>query len=160
MKLVFKYSEKEFIRAMNQSYGDSKRILVDSIIGIALLVFGIYQYMNGANEFFTAFLIIISILFLFILLARVVIVPRVIYKREPKYKEEYQLEFAEDEIHFTAGALKSSIPWSFYKAMKETKEFIYLVYSKRGFAIIPKRIFRTEEEISTFRSLITRKISK
>ncbi|MCM3626246.1 YcxB family protein [Paenibacillus glycanilyticus] len=158
MKLNFKYSEREFIRGMNQSNGDSKRLLVDFIITLALLGFGIYLYVNGSNGLLVAFLIVISIVSMFIMFARLIIVPRVIFRKEPKYKEEYELEFLEEEIRFTAGALKSSIPWSFYKKIKETKEFIYLVYSKRGFAIIPKRVFDTPEGMKNFLSLISSKI--
>ncbi|WEK56049.1 MAG: YcxB family protein [Candidatus Cohnella colombiensis] len=158
MKLSFKYSEREFIKAMNQSDGEYKHIIPVSLIAVALLVYGINQYMNGSNTIFVASIIVIPIILMFVLIARFIIVPRIVFRKEPKYKEEYQLEFLEDEILFTAGALKSSIPWSFYKQVNETKEFMYLKYSRRGFAIIPKRIFKNEEETGKFRSLISRKI--
>ncbi|MFD0675176.1 hypothetical protein [Cohnella sp. GCM10027633] len=122
MKLKYKYSEREFIQAMNQSSRDTRRWYVDFIIAILLLAYGIYTYMDGSNGFIVSFLIVISVSIIVAMFIRMVILPRVLFKREPKYKEEYELEFLEDEIRFTAGALKSSIPWSFYNDYKETKD--------------------------------------
>ncbi|MDQ6418004.1 YcxB family protein [Paenibacillus sp. LHD-117] len=158
MKLSFKYSEREFVRAMNQANGDSKRLIVDFIIAIALLFYGLYLYINGSNEIFYSFIIVISIIFIFILFARMLIVPKLVFRKEPKYKEEYNLELNDENILFSAGALKSTIQWDFYKEIKETKDFIYLKYSKRGFAIIPKRVFNSSTELEMFKQKIYSKI--
>jgi hypothetical protein len=159
MKLTYKYSEREFRAAMNQNL-NMKRLVFDVIVAIGLLVYGLYLLTINSDELLAAFMVVISILFVFILLARIFIVPRVVFRREPKYKEEYELIFNEDEILFTAGGLNSTIQWDFYKSIKETKDFIYLMYAKNGYSIIPKRTFNNNEERDRFLKLIRSKIIK
>ncbi|MGG1516928.1 YcxB family protein [Paenibacillus oryzisoli] len=159
MKITYKYSEREFTTAMNQIH-NFKRVIFDIVVAVALLVYGLYSLKTDTNQLFAAFIVVISILFFFIIFTRMVVVPRVVFRREPKYKEEYILTFNEDEILFSAGSLKSTIQWDYYKRIKETKDFIYLIYGTRSYSIIPKRAFQNNEEKNEFIKLITAKINK
>lgn len=116
--------------------------------------------MNKSYELFSAFLIVISLLYIFVLIARIYIVPTLAFRREPKFKEEYSLSFLEDEINFISGSLKSTLPWNYYIGMKESKDFIYLIYGKKRYTIISKRVFMGNEEMNEFKELIRSKINK
>jgi hypothetical protein len=160
MNITFKYTEREFRLAMNQSHGDSKRIVIDLIIAIVLFAFGLYLFTSKSYEFYSGFIIAISLLLLFVIIARNYIVPKLIFTREPKYKEEYELSFLEEEITFTAGNMKSILPWNHYIGMKETNDFIFLLYGKKRYTIIPKRVFQGQEEMKRFIDLVMSKINK
>ncbi|GJM78715.1 YcxB family protein [Paenibacillus timonensis] len=159
MKLNYQYSEREFITAMNQNL-NLKRLAFDVVLAVGLLVYGFYLISINLAVLLAAFLVALSVLFVFMILVRIIVVPRVVFRREPKYREEYELVFQEDEILFTAGGLDSIIKWDFYKSIRETKDFIYLIYSKNGCSIIPKRAFQNNEEQEIFIKFVRSKICK
>ncbi|SFS77289.1 YcxB family protein [Paenibacillus sp. BC26] len=159
MKINFMYSEREIISAINQNL-NLKELIFSVLIAAALLVYGIFQLMSGSTRIFDVFILLISILFFFIVFVRIIVVPRIVFKRQPKFKEEYVLSFNEENIIFNAGDINSTISWDFYKEIKESKEFIFLKYGKELHTIIPKRVFRNKEELNEFKTLIKSKINK
>lgn len=159
MKFTFKYTESEFKMAINQSHGDSNRIIFDVVLSIVMLAYGIYLSLSKSPGLLSIILVVISLLYLFVLFARNFIVPALVFRKEPKYREEYTLSFKDDEIIFTTGTLKSTLKWDFYTGMKESKDFIFLIYGKKLFTIIPKRIFKGMEEMNEFKELVRSKIS-
>jgi hypothetical protein len=160
MNYSFKYSEKEFKKAMRESYDDSKRMMFDLILTIVLLSYGIYLTVTSLYEVFSAVIIVISVMYLFLIFSKYFIVPSIAFKRDPKFSEVYELSFLENEIVFKAGNMKSTIPWNYYVGIKETNEFIFLKYGKKRATFIPKRIFRGNEEIKEFIDLVKSKINK
>ncbi|WP_433944923.1 YcxB family protein [Paenibacillus sp. SN-8-1] len=158
MHVTFKYSEREFISAMKQIH-NSKRIVFDFVLAIALFSYGVYSLMSDSNDILDTILVVISLIFLFISVAKLFIVPRMAFRREPKFKEEYHLLFNDDGILFKAGGINSNITWDYYNGIKETKDFIYLYYGKRGYSIIPKRAFENNEEVNKFLTMLRSKIT-
>ncbi|KIL34386.1 hypothetical protein SD71_20400 [Cohnella kolymensis] len=157
--LKFKYSEQEFKSAMIQSHGDTKRIAFDLLIVTLLFAYGIYLLANDQYGFFSSFMILVSLLYVFVIIARNYIVPVMLFRKEPKYRKEYFLSFSDDGIVFNAGSINANLDWDYYNGMKETKDFVMLTYGKRGQTIIPKRVF-TDEQLKQFKQLVREKVIK
>jgi len=158
MNLSFTYSKSEFTRAMRQSYDDRKRIVFDLLLSVAVIFYGIYEISSARYEIFSAFIIVLAALYLFVIFAKYFIAPSVIYKKNPQFKEEIELAFLPDEIHFKAGAAKSTLPWSAYRGLKETKEFIFLQAGKNQATYIPKRIFKNSDDMNAFMTMVRFKV--
>jgi hypothetical protein len=87
------------------------------------------------------------------------VTPRLHYKRNPKFREQYNLQFSDDGIWFRSKGLESRLDWGFYSKVWETPRFYFLIYGKDMFTLIPKRAFSSEEQEAAFRSMLKRKIS-
>jgi hypothetical protein len=88
------------------------------------------------------------------------IIPRIRYRKEPKYQSEYKLNFTEENLKFITGDIDSTISWDYYKEAYENKDFYFLVYMRDAYSIIPKRVFKTQENIDEFRCLVESKLGK
>lgn len=71
---------------------------------------------------------IMSVVFLLLKLGRIFITPKIVFRRDPKLREVYKLSFLSEEIRFEAGELKSTFPWTYYIAVKESRDFIFMYY--------------------------------
>ncbi|MFC4777324.1 YcxB family protein [Paenibacillus sp. GCM10023252] len=158
MHFGFKYSKEEYVKAMRESYDDSK--FIDLLVAVGLLSLGIYLSFTDSYELFSAIFIVISLVYIFMIFSKYFILPTIVYNREPKFKEDYELSFLENEILFKAGAMNSTIPWSYYFDYKQSKDFIFLKYAKERYTVIPKRIFKNDEEAKEFIDLLKIKMVK
>jgi hypothetical protein len=93
-------------------------------------------------------------------LAAFFIVPLIFFRSEPKFKDEYSLEFTDDGIHFKTSNLDSRINWSLYSSVRITRTAYVLYYGRRHFTVIPKRVFKSDAEQERFVGLIESKIPR
>jgi hypothetical protein len=78
--------------------------------------------------------------------------------QEPKFKDEYRLDFSEEGASFQTEHLNSKLDWSYYNKFLETDKFYLLFYGKAMFSIIPKRAFTSDEQQNQFRCILNKKI--
>jgi hypothetical protein len=76
-----------------------------------------------------------------------------------KYREEYHMEFDDSGLHFKTSTIDSHIAWSFYNRVIERDRIYLLIWGRMAYTVIPKRAFRSLEEIEVFRQLISQHIS-
>ena len=81
------------------------------------------------------------------------------FRFNPKYREEYHLEFDDDGLHFKTSSIDSRMAWSFFNRVIESDKVFLLIWGKMAYSVIPKRAFRNPEEIDEFRQLISWHIS-
>jgi hypothetical protein len=88
------------------------------------------------------------------------IIPSVIFRRETKFRDEYALTFSPDGIHFRTSHIDSQIQWGMYsRALVDSHSFV-LYYGARSFTVIPKRVFQSSEQQTTFEQLLAQKVPK
>ena len=82
--------------------------------------------------------------------------PRQRFRSDPKYRDEYTLEFSDDGIHFTTEAVDARLKWELYNDVLENERFYVLVYGTGMISVIPKRAFRRPADEARFRELLGR----
>ena len=83
---------------------------------------------------------------------------RLWFKREPKFREEYRLTFAPEQIRFQTASIDSTLQWSHYGRVLEGTSVFLLIYGKGLYTVIPKRSFTSEAHLEAFRTLVKEKI--
>jgi hypothetical protein len=83
------------------------------------------------------------------------------YRQNPEhYSQTYRVIFDDGGIAVHWQDVDAHYKWEYYKeAVEGSREFI-LVYGKRLYITIPKKAFRSESEIESFRNLLKRKVPK
>lgn len=84
--------------------------------------------------------------------------PRRYFRRNPKFRDPYELTFSDEGIVFRSKGVESRMAWGFYTKALETPEYFFLVYGKDMFSLIPKRVFRGPLQESTFREMLRGKL--
>ena len=82
------------------------------------------------------------------------------FKRDPKYRELYEITFSENGLHYTTPTIDSNIAWSFYHSLLEDDELFLLVYGNWMYSVIPKRAFSDIAELNAFRELANARIGQ
>ncbi|MUK90753.1 hypothetical protein GMD78_20565 [Ornithinibacillus sp. L9] len=158
--LRFQYSETEFIKAYRELFTSNKKWIVDLLISVGLMAIALYLIFTDEVTILNTLALIIAILYFIILILKLYIIPLLVFRRTPKYRDTYTLAFTDEQIKFVTEGNQSDIRWDYYNTLKETGGFIFLYYGKDLFTIIPKRVFKDEKEISSFIAFTKKKISK
>jgi YcxB-like protein len=158
--LSFRYMESDYVRALRAHYTSILRLRLDVVVIVALIGIGIYLWQSPRSHWIGVTCVIIALLFSLMLIAAFVIVPRLAFRREPKFRDEYSLTFSSDGIHFRTTHIDSQLQWSMYsKALIDAHSYI-LYYGDRQFTVIPKRVFQSTEQQQAFERLLIQHISK
>ncbi len=80
------------------------------------------------------------------------------YRENRAYSGDTTVRFSDDQIDVSNPIGESDLNWSFYQSALESDDFFMPMISKRSFSIIPKRVFASEEEMDSFRSLLESKL--
>lgn len=158
VRMRFVNSQADYIEASRAySYG-SMRARIDLILEIAVFIVCIILWGILGFSWFWVLLIGGCIAAVIIRMLGYFVLPKIRYRNEPKYKDEYLLEFDNEGIRFKTKSLESKLEWSLYNKVIETENLYILVYGRYNFSIIPKQSLLTEIDKIEFKILIDKYI--
>ncbi|HKQ52141.1 MAG TPA: YcxB family protein [Pyrinomonadaceae bacterium] len=157
VNLQFKYTEEEYVAATRLYMRRSKKFLFRLALCSVYIVACIFllSWLEVAAEllilFVTASFIppILFVLGFFVL-------PRQRFRRDPKFRDQYFLQFSDDGIQFKTAQIDAALQWSLYNQVWEDERFYILVYGEHMISVIPKRAFAGAAQESAFRQLLGR----
>jgi len=157
--LSFRYSERDYVRAMRAHYASRLKLKLDLAIAVGAALLGGYLWLSPDSRWWGMGLICLSAVFVLMLVAAFGVIPRLVFRREPKFHDEYSLTFSPEGIHFRTAHINSQLQWSVYRrALVDGHSFV-LYYGNHSFTVIPKRVFETPEQLTAFDRLMSEKIA-
>jgi hypothetical protein len=156
--ISFTYSRAEYIRAMRHHYRNILRVRLD--VAIAAILIGTCSglvYLQGVSAI-GLFGIFTGITLLSIIVYAWFILPRLIYKSQPKLKQPYELIFSDTGILFRTAGIDSRLDWSIYRKWTADNECYILYYGKRFVSVIPRRAFPDDSVDHIFHEMLVREI--
>jgi len=158
IQLSFRYSELDYVRAMRAHYASRLRLRLDAAVAMATALLGVYLWQSPDSRWWGIGLICLSAVFVLILVAAFGVIPQLVFRREPKFRDEYSLTFSPEGIHFRTAHINSDLQWSIYtRALVAPHSFI-LYRGTHSFTVIPKRVFEATGQMAAFEQLISEKI--
>jgi hypothetical protein len=158
--LLFRYSEQDYVRTMRAHLKSRLRLKVDIVVIVLAAGLGFYEWHALDSPWWGMSLVFVSLVLALVLVVAFGIVPRMVFRGEPKFRDEYSLAFSGDGIHFQTAHINSQLEWSMYsRALLGAHSFV-LYHGNRSFTVIPKRAFGTPEHLAAFERLISEKIPK
>lgn len=143
---------------MRAHYATRLRLPLDITVTVAVAVLGVYELHSGSRAFGIV-LLCLSSAFALILVAAFAVIPRIRFRRQPKFRDDYSLRFSPDGIHFQTAHIDSDLKWAMYtKALVDSYSFI-LYYGVQQFTVIPKRVFQNGLQRQTFEQLLSQNVS-
>ena len=158
--LSFRYSKEDVVRAMRAHYSSALRLRIDGALAILLLAVGIYWFRSPDSKWPAIFCFIASGALLLILVAAFVLIPHLVFSRQSKYRDDYSLTFSDGGIHFRTVHIDSQLQWNLYTHALVNAHSYLLYYGSRTFTIIPKRVFRGQEQQAEFDKLLSQNVTR
>jgi len=156
--LSFRYSEQDYVRAMRAHLKSRLRLKLDIVVIVLAGALGLYEWRSLDSPWWGMGLVFLSAVLVIVLIVAFGIVPRMVFRGEPKFRDEYSLTFSGSGIHFQTAHINSQLEWSMYnRALVDIHSFV-LYHGSRSFTVIPKRVFETPEHLTTFERLVSEKI--
>jgi hypothetical protein len=158
--LSFRYEQSDFARAMRAHFANEFRLTLDITIMIAMAAPGAYFFQLQGWRWLGIVCTCVSAVFGLILVVAFAIIPQLVFRRDPKFLQDYSLTFSPEGIHFHTAHIDSRLQWSMYsRALVDAHSYV-LYYGARSFTIIPKRVFQSAGEQETFEQLLAENVPK
>lgn len=94
------------------------------------------------------------------LLAAFTLVPIILFRSEPKFRDEYSLEFSASGIHFRTAHIESDLKWDLYTSALVDLHSYILYYGSRQFTVVPKRVFQDISQRQMFEQLLAQNVPR
>jgi hypothetical protein len=160
INLTFRYEENDYVRALRAHYASHLMLRLDIVGTIIVGIAGAFLLGSARLHWLGVACVVIAVVFALLLIAAFTVIPRLIFRREPRYRDEYSLTFSSDGIHFRTAHIDSQLKWSMYsRALIDAHSYL-LYYGGRQFTLIPKRVFQNAEQQQSFEQLLTQQISQ
>jgi hypothetical protein len=161
ISLRFKYTEEEYIAAvrlyMMRSADFKVRVAIAALYAVGCISLFWWLGFDFDSSVILLF-IFASCLPFFIAFMHLFVLPRQRFRSDPKFRDEYLLEFSDDGIHFMTSEIDSLLQWSVYSKVIEDERFYLLVYGRHMISVIPKRAFQSAAQEEAFDQLLRRKL--
>lgn len=161
VQLSFRHTEQEYLAAVRYYVWHSKELLLRMIIVYVLVSTGMVLLLQLFGSPLPLWVVIAFIVLAGVALFQgyLVDLPRRYFRGDPKFRDEYNLTFADAGIEFRTTHLNASLAWSLYTDVIENDKFYILVYGKgiHSLSILPKRAF-TDGQETTFRQMLRRQV--
>jgi hypothetical protein len=160
VNLSFRYLERDYARALRAHYATQLHPRRDILVAAVVAIIGIYFWRSEGSHWLGGVCVAVSVAFVLIVLAAFTIVPRLVFRSEPKFRDDYSLTFSAEGIHFRTAHIDSNLQWSMYsRALVDTYSYM-LYYGSRRFTLIPKRVFPDDEQQRAFEELLRQHIPR
>ena len=143
---AFTITRDEYIRVMRQYYKTKLQVKRDLVGGMIAIAGGIFLMSTFETVTLAWILIVAGVVLVSLVVYALYVLPRLIYRSQPKLKDEYRLEFREDGIGFKTKDIDSNVKWSLYHSWLRDNEFYILYHGTRDFTVIPRRSFANGDD--------------
>lgn len=155
--MTFTFTRGEYIRAMRNLYVATLSIKRDVIISVLMISAGLYLVYHDAG-WFGWLLIALSVILLCLIAFAVFVLPVLIYRGQPKLKDEYRLSFSDECIQFRTVSIDSTLQWSMYQKWRYDDEFYILHHGQHDVSVLPRRALRSRADDDQLRAMLERHI--
>lgn len=151
VELKFQYTQSEYVQAERQ-YLIYNKTLHKYDIALAVVFLSVSAIYMPFSSFNIASVLIFGLVITITVLGCYLyfLMPILKFKQTKKYHEEYTLILSENTIHFKTPSIESEVKWNIYSMLWENHDFYYLIQAPRVYALIPKRVFRDQNEKQVF----------
>ncbi len=156
--LTFRYAERDYARALRSHYATRLRLPLDIAVMTGVGGYGVYLLRSPTTHSIGLALVLAAGALAALLLGAFAIVPSVVFRREPKFRDEYSLRFSADGVRFRTVNIDSQLQWAMYPRALITRHSYLLYYGPQQFTVIPKRVFERADQRAQFERLLAQHV--
>jgi hypothetical protein len=159
VKLNFKYTEQEYVAAVRAYMLHTPDVIFRLGMFLTLVTAGVFMLFINSDAGLLLSLLWGVAVFAGIAGGLFYGVPKRRFRGDPKFRDQYFLEFSEEGIHLQTANVDSKLNWSLYTRVVEQEKFYLLVYGTYMMTVVPKRTFNGAQQEAAFRELLRNKLA-
>ncbi len=160
ISIAFDNKLEDYVAADDLYYSSTKWPTIGKIVSVLLLACGLYLVIAVGIRWWTVIWFLLAVGEWFDLLSLRKVSLRFWYKRNPKFRDTYNLTFSENGIEFKTASIVSKLEWSLYRKYLENELLFILIYGSRAYTVIPKSALPDDILVKQLRDLFDGKIGK
>lgn len=157
--LRFRYTEEDYVQAMRAHYYRQLCKPLDLTIVVVTFAAGVNLWALAGLHWLGVACVAIVAIYLLMLALAYFFIPQRLFRSDPKFRDEYNLDFSSAGIHFRTASIDSQLQWSLYSRALISEHTYNLYYGTRGITVIPKRVLANAQQQADFEKLLAEKIS-
>jgi hypothetical protein len=114
VNLSFRYTENDYLRAVRAHLRTRLRLPLDVLMVVGLAALGAYEWRSQETHWYGVTAATVSALFGLLLVAAFTAIPSLMFRREPKFRDDYSLTFSRAGIHFKTAHIDAQLQWTLY----------------------------------------------
>lgn len=158
VQLHFKYSEEEWVAASRLYLTGQPALLLRFGAAFLLLVLCFILFAVISEVVMSLFMLSVALVLFTFVVALFLILPRQRFRSDPRFRDEFFMEFTDEAIRFQTTQIDSKLSWNLYTGVIENERFYVLLYGKGMISVIPKRAFTTRIQETAFREMLWRNL--
>jgi YcxB-like protein len=160
VSLAFRYTEADYTRALRAHYASNLRLRLDIVVSVILASLGVYLWYSAGLRWLGLACLVIAVGLALMLIAAFMVIPKIVFRREPRFRDDYSLTFSSDGIRFRTANVDSQLQWKIYtRALIDAHSYL-LYYGSRQFTVIPRRVTQGVEQRQAFEHLLSQHLSQ
>jgi hypothetical protein len=158
--LRFRYEEKDYVRALRALYAQRLRVRLDAAVAGLVGGLGAWLWQFPDKRWLAILFLVLAAIMVAMLIVAFKVMPSLIFRRDPRFRDEYGLTFMDEEIHFRTAQIDSRLKWEMYTNALLTAHSYLLFYGKQQFTVVPKRVFESAGQQQEFEEMLSRHIGE
>ena len=154
----FSYTEPEYVAAMKLHYRELLNVPLDLVVSALFVLGAVAHFVFFGLSFLVLLPVFGAVILLGMVFLGLVVLPRFLFRREPKLKESYELYFADSGIKFRTDKINSDIKWELYNRVLQDEKSYLLYHGPISCTVIPVSAFQSESDRAVFERLLNEKI--
>jgi len=156
MEIHVSYKKTQVLQALRYHFISKREIKLMMILVnvFALLSAGLFFFkLINALPFLMS-----SVLWMAMMFAFWIWLPYIIYKRSKTFQDSFTVILEEDHLFINTEKGQKSWAWREFSNFMETPGFFHLYFDAKSFLLLPKDVFKDDNQIASTRHLLQDKI--
>jgi hypothetical protein len=156
MEIHVSYKKPQVLQALRYHFISKREIKLMMILVnvFALLSAGLFFFkLINALPFLMS-----SVLWMAMMFAFWIWLPYIIYKRSKTFQDSFTVILEEDHLFINTEKGQKSWAWREFSNFMETPGFFHLYFDAKSFLLLPKDVFKDDNQIASTRHLLQDKI--
>lgn len=143
---------------MRAHYASRLRVWRDICFVVGGGIGTVYFWSSRSFHWLSVVLLVLSAALAVELIAAFLIIPIWVFRRNPKLRDQYAFTISRDGVHYDTLHIGTQLQWDlFTKTLVDSHSYL-LYWDSRAFILIPKRVFQSNEQKTTFEELLAEHI--
>ena len=160
IELTFDNQLSDHLAAERLYYKSTLFWKLDRVVAVVLVGVGTYMVWAAGARWWTLIWFPLAVAEWFNALSTRPLQIKYWFKHNPKFRGTYHLTLDRTGLHFRTRSMESHLEWGFFSRVLENGRLCLLVYGTRMYSVIPKRAFKSQAELDSFRSLVHGSVGK
>ena len=160
VRLRFAYARDDLAHAMRVNFASQTAVRFNAFMAVCLVALGLWLVGDPKSGLLALACLLVGGVFIALVAMTWFFGADIAIRREPKYRETYDLAYTDAGVIFRKLGKESLLPWTIYSHAVAHAHGWLLHHGRDAFTIIPARAFASEADSATFAALVAAHIPR